>query len=187
MNVKYIIYVVFLVVSQPGFSQVSDTEDVLLQSFANGSEVMFNNSSYKLIPKGKVNTTDILDLNDQNILWSNQIGGYDVIIEAIPGRTIFQKTEDSTPNDFQLAYNEVTRKIAVVTGNIIVNLNGDNDAAAIASDYNLILTYDFPGIHRAFFKIDNQSELTGKLKVLNADYRVIEAYLEIIENFQRAQ
>jgi hypothetical protein len=176
-----------LTLSQPVFSQISDADNELLQSLANGTEIVFNDATFKLIPKGKVSAAGTVNLNDQNIVWSNQLGGYHAIIEAIPGRTIAQTNENSSFNNYQLAYNETTRRVAVITGNIIVNLKINIDAASIASDYNLSIAKDFPRIQRAFFKVENQSELASKLIALNADYRVIEANLEMMEHFHRAR
>ena len=186
-GIRSIGYIIILTLSQPVFSQISDADNELLQSLANGTEVVFNDSTFKLIPKGKVSAAGTVNLNDQNIVWSNQLGGYHVIIEAIPGRTIAQTNENSSFDGYQLAYNETTRKIAVITGNIIVNLKINIDAASIASDYNLTVANDFPRINRAFFKVKNQSELASKLIALNADYRVVEANLEMMEHFQRAR
>jgi hypothetical protein len=186
-GIRSIGYIIILTLSQPVFSQISDADNELLQSLASGSEIMFNEATFKLIPKGKVSAAGTVNLNDQNIVWSNQLGGYHVIIEAIPGRTIAQTNENSLFNGYQLAYNETTRKVAVITGNIIVNLKINIDAASIASDYNLTVANDFPRINRAFFKVKNQSELASKLIALNADYRVVEANLEMMEHFQRAR
>ena len=186
-GIRSIGYIIFLTLSQPVFSQISDADNELLQSLANGTEVVFNDATFKLIPKGKVSAAGTVNLNDQNIVWSNQLGGYHVIIEAIPGRTIAQTNENSSFNNYQLAYNETTRRVAVITGNIIVNLKINIDAASIASDYNLTVANDFPRINRAFFKVKNQSELASKLIALNADYRVVEANLEMMEHFQRAR
>ena len=186
-GIRSIGYIIILTLSQPVFSQISDADNELLQSLANGTEVVFNDSTFKLIPKGKVSAAGTVNLNDQNIVWSNQLGGYHVIVEAIPGRTIAQTNENSSFDGYQLAYNETTRKIAVITGNIIVNLKINIDAASIASDYNLTVANDFPRINRAFFKVKNQSELASKLIALNADYRVVEANLEMMEHFQRAR
>ena len=186
-SIRSIGYIIILTLSQPVFSQISDADNELLQSLANGTEVVFNDATFKLIPKGKVSAAGTVNLNDQNIVWSNQLGGYHVIIEAIPGRTIAQTNENSSFNNYQLAYNETTRRVAVITGNIIVNLKINIDAASIASDYNLSIAKDFPRIQRAFFKVENQSELASKLIALNADYRVIEANLEMMEHFHRAR
>jgi|TARA_B110000438_G_scaffold68231_1_gene68586 hypothetical protein len=186
-GIRSIGYIIILTLSQPVFSQISDADNELLQSLANGTEVVFNDSTFKLIPKGKVSAAGTVNLNDQNIVWSNQLGGYHVIVEAIPGRTIAQTNENSSFDGYQLAYNETTRKIAVITGNIIVNLKSNIDAESIASDYNLSIANDFPRIQRAFFKVENQSELASKLIALNADYRVIEATLEMMEHFHRAR
>jgi hypothetical protein len=179
-------FIVLLFLSQVVFSQISDGEADLLSLQANGPEVLFNDTSYRLIPKGVYASGD-KNLNDQNILWSNQIGGYDVLIEAITTRGMLQQNSALNINAYQLAYNEATRKLAVITGNIIVTTKSEVDAASIASDFNLTLVNDFPRIHRAFFKIENQAELTSKISALNQDYRIVEANLEIIENFQRAR
>ena len=186
-GIRSIGYIIILTLSQPVFSQISDADNELLKSLANGTEVVFNDSTFKLIPKGKVSAAGTVNLNDQNIVWSNQLGGYHVIVEAIPGRTIARTNENSSFDGYQLAYNETTRKIAVITGNIIVNLKSNIDAESIASDYNLSIANDFPRIQRAFFKVENQSELASKLIALNADYRVIEATLEMMEHFHRAR
>ena len=186
-GIRSIGYIIILTLSQPVFSQISDADNELLQSLANGTEIVFNDATFKLIPKGKVSAAGTVNLNDQNIVWSNQLGGYHAIIEAIPGRTIAQTNENSSFNNYQLAYNETTRRVAVITGNIIVNLKINIDAASIASDYNLSIAKDFPRIQRAFFKVENQSELASKLIALNADYRVIEANLEMMEHFHRAR
>ncbi|MFQ3362588.1 MAG: hypothetical protein ACI85X_000758 [Woeseiaceae bacterium] len=180
-------FIVLLFLSQVVFSQISDGEADLLSLQANGPEVLFNDTSYRLIPKGRVYASGDKNLNDQNILWSNQIGGYDVLIEAITTRGMLQQNSALNINAYQLAYNEATRKLAVITGNIIVTTKSEVDAASIASDFNLTLVNDFPRIHRAFFKIENQAELTSKISALNQDYRIVEANLEIIENFQRAR
>ena len=66
-------------------------------------------------------------------------------------------------------------------------MKNSSDSADIEQDYNLKLVNNFPRINRAFFRLNNQSELAQKIQQLTSDVRINDAYYEMIENFQRAQ
>ena len=172
--------VLFFNQHQLAFSQ----ESGFLASHATGLEITSQSSTYKIIPNGRVLNSAVIDPSDTNIIWSNQVGAFNFIIESIPGRSFLQ-AEASNIDDYILAYNPTSDKAVVLTGNIAVSLDNGIDAQTIANEYNLTLVHDFPSIKRAFFKPSNQSQLPSKITVLNSDYRVLSAYLDVIENFRR--
>tara|TARA_B110000008_G_scaffold216993_1_gene216522 strand:+ start:5441 stop:6037 length:597 start_codon:yes stop_codon:yes gene_type:complete len=187
MHEKQLLILIMLVLSYPSMSQILDNEADLLVSKTNGPILMLDTTSYKLIANSRVNVAGLFDLNDQNIIWSSQLGGFDAIIESIPSRASLKEINSSSIEGYQLAYSEEARKIVVFTGNIIVHLKNSSDSADIEQDYNLKLVNNFPRINRAFFRLNNQSELAQKIQQLTSDVRINDAYYEMIENFQRAQ
>ena len=168
-------------------SQIMDDDADLFASKANGPTLMLDSTPYKIVSNSRVNISGLFNLNDQNIIWSSQLGNYDVIVESIPNRTSQKEANISSIEAYQLAYSEETKKIVIVTGNIIVHLKNSSDSADIEQDYNLKLVNNFPRINRAFFRLNNQDELAQKIQQLTSDIRINDAYFEMIENFQRAQ
>ena len=168
-------------------SQIMDDDADLFASKANGPTLMLDSTPYKIVSNSRVNISGLFNLNDQNIIWSSQLGNYDVIVESIPNRTSKKEANISSIEAYQLAYSEETKKIVIVTGNIIVHLKNSSDSADIEQDYNLKLVNNFPRINRAFFRLNNQDELAQKIQQLTSDIRINDAYFEMIENFQRAQ
>lgn len=168
-------------------SQIMDDDADLFASKANGPTLMLDSIPYKIVSNSRVNISGLFNLNDQNIIWSSQLGNYDVIVESIPNRTSKKEANISSIEAYQLAYSEETKKIVIVTGNIIVHLKNSSDSMGIEQDYNLKLVNNFPRINRAFFRLNNQDELAQKIQQLTSDIRINDAYFEMIENFQRAQ
>jgi hypothetical protein len=168
-------------------SQIMDDDADLFASKANGPTLMLDSTPYKIVSNSRVNISGLFNLNDQNIIWSSQLGNYDVIVESIPNRTSKKEANISSIEAYQLAYSEETKKIVIVTGNIIVHLKNSSDSMGIEQDYNLKLVNNFPRINRAFFRLNNQDELAQKIQQLTSDIRINDAYFEMIENFQRAQ
>ena len=168
-------------------SQIMDDDADLFASKANGPTLMLDSTPYKIVSNSRVNISGLFNLNDQNIIWSSQLGNYDVIVESIPNRTSKKEANISSIEAYQLAYSEETKKIVIVTGNIIVHLKNSSDSMDIEQDYNLKLVNNFPRINRAFFRLNNQDELAQKIQQLTSDIRINDAYFEMIENFQRAQ
>jgi len=168
-------------------SQIMDDDADLFASKANGPALMLDSTPYKIVSNSRVNISGLFNLNDQNIIWSSQLGNYDVIVESIPNRTSKKEANISSIEAYQLAYSEETKKIVIVTGNIIVHLKNSSDSMGIEQDYNLKLVNNFPRINRAFFRLNNQDELAQKIQQLTSDIRINDAYFEMIENFQRAQ
>ena len=168
-------------------SQIMDDDADLFASKANGPTLMLDSTPYKIVSNSRVNISGLFNLNDQNIIWSSQLGNYDVIVESIPNRTSKKEANISSIEAYQLAYSEETKKIVIVTGNIIVHLKNSSDSMGIGQDYNLKLVNNFPRINRAFFRLNNQDELAQKIQQLTSDIRINDAYFEMIENFQRAQ
>ena len=168
-------------------SQIMDDAADLFASKANGPTLMLDRTPYKIVSNSRVNISGLFNLNDQNIIWSSQLGNYDVIVESIPNRTSKKEANISSIEAYQLAYSEETKKIVIVTGNIIVHLKNSSDSMGIEQDYNLKLVNNFPRINRAFFRLNNQDELAQKIQQLTSDIRINDAYFEMIENFQRAQ
>ena len=167
-------------------SQIMDDDADLFASKANGPTLMLDSTPYKIVSNSRVNISGLFNLNDQNIIWSSQLGNYDVIVESIPNRTSKKEANISSIEAYQLAYSEETKKIVIVTGNIIVHLKNSSDSMGIEQD-NLKLVNNFPRINRAFFRLNNQDELAQKIQQLTSDIRINDAYFEMIENFQRAQ
>ena len=168
-------------------SQIMDDDADLFASKANGPTLMLDSTPYKIVSNSRVNISGLFNLNDQNIIWSSQLGNYDVIVESIPNRTSKKEANISSIEAYQLAYSAETKKIVIVTGNIIVHLKNSSDSMGIEQDYNLKLVNNFPRINRAFFRLNNQDELAQKIQQLTSDIRINDAYFEMIENFQRAQ
>ena len=98
-----------------------DDDADLFASKANGPTLMLDSTPYKIVSIVEL-IFQVYNLNDQNIIWSYQLGNYDVIVESIPKRTSKKEANISSIEAYQLAYSEETKKIVIVTGNIIVHL-----------------------------------------------------------------
>ena len=96
MHEKQLLILIMLVLSYPSMSQILDNEADLLVSKTNGPILMSDTTSYKLIANSRVNVAGLFDLNDQNIIWSSQLGGFDAIIESIPSRASLKEIHSSS-------------------------------------------------------------------------------------------
>ncbi|MAR82908.1 MAG: hypothetical protein CMD44_03860 [Gammaproteobacteria bacterium] len=178
-NPFYSLFLVFFAYS--GFAQNSD----ILSSHTSGQSFLTDFNNFKLIPNGKVSNRGQVDLNDLDIIWSDQFGEYEIYIDNNPQR---EGLGEGYPlSDYYLLYDDDKQKIAIFTGNIVCQLNNDEDAIDIANDYNLSLSHNFPSINQAFYNFEDLDGLQVILEQLQLDYRVKKAYPEILENFRRAQ
>tara|TARA_B100001113_G_scaffold187726_1_gene153707 strand:- start:130 stop:699 length:570 start_codon:yes stop_codon:yes gene_type:complete len=178
-NPFYSLFLVFFAYS--GFTQNSD----ILSSHTSDQSFLTDFNNFKLIPNGKVSNRGQVDLNNLDIIWSDQFGEYDIYIDNNPQR---ESLGEGYPlSDYYLLYDDDKQKIAIFTGNIVCQLNNDEDAIDIANDYNLSLSHNFPSINQAFYNFEDLDGLQVILEQLQSDYRVKKAYPEILENFRRAQ
>ncbi len=178
-NPFYSLFLVFFAYS--GFAQNSD----ILSSHTSDQSFLTDFNNFKLIPNGKVSNRGQVDLNNLDIIWSDQFGEYDIYIDNNPQREGLG--EGYPTSKYYLLYDDDKQKIAIFTGNIVCQLNNDEDAIDIANDYNLSLSHNFPSINQAFYNFENIDGLQVMLEQLRSDYRIKKAYPEILENFRRAQ
>ncbi|MFT5102090.1 MAG: hypothetical protein ACJA2O_003540 [Candidatus Azotimanducaceae bacterium] len=158
----------------------------LLSSRAIGEDVRAEYETYKIIPTGQVklisstNARSSLATSTGATVWSAQLGGFDMSIQDT--KTVRYASSGLSTSKYLLAYNPRTKKPAIVTGQIIVRLNNGAKSADIAKDFGLTLFADYPHINAAFYEIDRPDELMMKVGLLRSDSRIVDAYLEVIEN-----
>ena len=158
----------------------------LLASHAIGEDVRAEHETYKIIPTGQVklisntNTRSSRATTMGATVWSAQLGGFDLSIQDTGA--VRSASSGLPTSKYLLAYNPRTNKPAIVTGQIIVRLNNGAKSTDIAKEFGLTLVADYPHINAAFYEIDWPDELLMKVSLLKSDSRIVDAYLEVIEN-----
>lgn len=158
----------------------------LLASHAIGEDVRAEHETYKIIPTGQVKLISNTNARSSRAtsvgatVWSAQLSGFDLSIQDTGA--VGSASSGLPASRYLLAYNPRTNKPAIVTGQIIVRLNNGAKSADIAKEFGLTLVADYPHINTAFYEIDWLDELMTKVGLLKSDSRVVDAYLEVIEN-----
>ena len=158
----------------------------LLASHAVGESFRAGHETYKIIPTGQVklisstNSRSSRSTSMGATIWSAQLGGFDLSIQDTGA--VRSGSSGLPTSSYLLAYNPRTNKPAIVTGQIIVRLNNGAKSADIAKEFGLTLVADYPHINAAFYEFDWPDELMTKVGLLRSDSRVVDAYLEVIEN-----
>ena len=158
----------------------------LLASHAIGEGFRAEHETYKIIPTGQVklisntNTRSSRATTMGATVWSAQLGGFDLSIQDTGA--VRSASSGLPTSKYLLAYNPRTKKPAIVTGQIIVRLINGAKSADIAKEFGLTLVADYPHINAAFYEIDWPDELMMKVSLLKSDSRIVDAYLEVIEN-----
>ena len=158
----------------------------LLASHAVGEGFRAGHETYKIIPTGQVklisstNSRSSRSTSMGATIWSAQLGGFDLSIQDTGA--VRSASSGLPTSKYLLAYNPRTKKPAIVTGQIIVRLNNGAKSADIAKEFGLTLVADYPHINAAFYEFDWPDELMTKVGLLKSDSRVVDAYLEVIEN-----
>ena len=158
----------------------------LLASHAVGEGFRAGHETYKIIPTGQVklisstNSRSSRSTSMGATIWSAQLGGFDLSIQDTGA--VRSGSSGLPTSSYLLAYNPRTNKPAIVTGQIIVKLNNGAKSADIAKEFGLTLVADYPHINAAFYEFDWPDELMTKVGLLKSDSRVVDAYLEVIEN-----
>ena len=158
----------------------------LLASLAIGEDVRAEHETYRIIPAGQVklisntNTRSSRATTMGATVWSAQLGGFDLSIQDTGA--VRSASSGLPTSKYLLAYNPRTKKPAIVTGQIIVRLINGSKSADIAKEFGLTLVADYPHINAAFYEIDWPDELLMKVSLLKSDSRIVDAYLEVIEN-----
>jgi hypothetical protein len=158
----------------------------LLASHAIGEDVRAEHETYKIIPTGQVKLISNTNARSSRAtsmgatVWSAQLGGFDLSIQDTGA--VRSASSGLPTSKYLLAYNPRTKKPAIVTGQIIVRLINGAKSADIAKEFGLTLVADYPHINAAFYEIDWPDELMMKVGLLKSDSRVVDAYIEVIEN-----
>ena len=158
----------------------------LLASHAIGEDVRAEHETYKIIPTGQVKLISNTNARSSRAtsmgatVWSAQLGGFDLSIQDTGA--VRSASSGLPTSKYLLAYNPRTKKPAIVTGQIIVRLINGSKSADIAKEFGLTLVADYPHINAAFYEIDWPDELMMKVGLLKSDSRVVDAYIEVIEN-----
>ena len=158
----------------------------LLASHAIGEDVRAEHETYKIIPTGQVKLISSTNARSSRAtsmgatVWSAQLGGFDLSIQDTGA--VRSASSGLPTSKYLLAYNPRTKKPAIVTGQIIVRLINEARSADIAKEFGLTLVADYPHINAAFYEIDWPDELMMKVGLLKSDSRVVDAYIEVIEN-----
>jgi hypothetical protein len=158
----------------------------LLASHAIGEDVRAEHETYKIIPTGQVKLISNTNARSSRAtsmgatVWSAQLGGFDLSIQDTGA--VRSASSGLPTSKYLLAYNPRTKKPAIVTGQIIVRVINGAKSADIAKEFGLTLVADYPHINAAFYEIDWPDELMMKVGLLKSDSRVVDAYIEVIEN-----
>jgi len=158
----------------------------LLASHAIGESFRAGHETYKIIPTGQVKLISSTNARSSratsigSTVWSAQLGRFDMSIQDTGA--VRSASSGLPTSRYLLAYNPRTNKPAIVTGQIIVRLNNGAKSADIAKEFGLTLVADYPHINAAFYELEWPDELMTKVGLLKSDSRVVDAYLEVIEN-----
>jgi|GEM_PF-6777281 hypothetical protein len=103
--------------------------------------------------------------------------GANIALKQQTGRVF--RTSQITP---KMAYNTRTGNRALVTGQIIVQLQPDITAQDIADTYGLGIISDFTHLNLAFLTINSGQELLQMVQLINQDTRIESAEIDILEH-----
>jgi len=178
---------------------ISDTLSVNVNSIvalqAQKSVIVFksNSDQYQLIPgdhaKLSVSVFKAQTKNPQGLgaaLWADAKNKFSLPI-ANHETTLQSAVTFSNINHYdQIAYNERTGAIAVITGQILCSYASNYDAKFISEHFDIKLISDFPHLKTAFYRVHPWQDLFSITKSLNQSGLVASAEVEVIENFAMA-
>lgn len=84
-----------------------------------------------------------------------------------------------------VALNVQTGSLAVITGNIWLKLKDINNAAPMATEYDLTLSFANAAMSTAFYQIPAETDIQALRKRLQADSRVIRVTLDMVDRIRR--
>ncbi len=176
--------------------ELVDHTITLLESNATGETVRSEHETYRIVPSGKVvvrasaateNENNAISTVSSNTasssVWAADFGRFHLSIEKSTAVSTALSASPPSPQ-YQLAFNTRTKRAAVVTGQIVVQLMKGASVQSIADDYGLSVSADYSHINRAFYTTTYVDELMDKVELLKSDQRINDAYLDILENLE---
>ena len=160
-----------------------------LRAAAVGAEIRAEHEVYRLVRGGNVDLTDGVEQSastrQSSAGWQARLGRFELSIDPRAGtRSTSSAVPDTT---YQLAFNPRTGNPAVVTGMIITKLAPGTDAGQVASSLGLTVAAEFDHLDAAVFQTHYADNLAAQVDALQSDYRVVNAYAEVIEHLPTAR
>lgn len=179
-----LLYAVYASAALPGKISKIDANAVFLAKMADNSNQSFNSLGqiYRILKSGYAihqgDNSKPLKAG-QNLNWSQKLGNYQIIIPRGNTPTVQPKNAKF----YQIAYNNNSKNLGILTGRIIVKFKTKFAAEEIANAYQLNISSQFARLNVAFFTPKNGDivSINQQLKQNNAlEY----ARIEVLENIK---
>jgi hypothetical protein len=169
-----------------------ETDAIVVQK-AQESGIAFisNGDQYQLISGGRAFATDMTTSGISasqshglgELLWEGVNGTFDLTISSQNANQQNAQVLSNSTSYRQIAYNQRTEGIAIITGQIIVTYTAEYDATFIATNFGIQLIYNFPHLNTAFYTLNPGQDIFLMTNSLNQSGIVSSAEVEVMENF----
>ena len=169
-----------------------ETDAIVVQK-AQESGIAFisNGDQYQLISGGLAFATDMstsgISASQSHglgeLLWEGVNGTFDLTISSQNANQQNAQVLSNSTSYRQIAYNQRTEGIAIITGQIIVTYTAEYDATFIATNFGIQLIYNFPHLNTAFYTLNPGQDIFLMTNSLNQSGIVSSAEVEVMENF----
>lgn len=117
--------------------------------------------------------------------WSNQLSNWNITIPSTNTITntvaVIESSTASVPPPTRVVFNYSTGNLAVVTNELSIKARSNNDALALALQYNMKLKFFSDGLQRAFYEVDMDVDIIN-LKTTLMQSGLTEVIIDIMEN-----
>lgn len=171
---------------------VNETSPIIIQK-AQESGIAFisNGDQYQLISGGRAFKPDIspsgISASQSHgvgyLLWEGVNGTFDLTISSLNANQQNAQVLSNSTSYRQIAYNQRTEGIAIITGQIIVTYTANYDSEFIAANFGIQLIDDFSHLKTAFYTVKLDQDIFIITNSLNQSGLVTSAEVEVIENF----
>ena len=196
---KLLLAVALTLVSASSFANVEIIKDLsvevnpVIAQKAQESGIAFisNGDQYQLISGGRAFATDMstsgISASQSHgvgyLLWEGVNGTFDLTISSLNANQQNAQVLSNSTSYRQIAYNQRTEGIAIITGQIIVTYTAEYDATFIATNFGIQLIYNFPHLNTAFYTLNPGQDIFLMTNSLNQSGIVSSAEVEVMENF----
>ena len=172
-------------------SSVERNSIVVEKAQESGIAFISNGDQYQLISGGLAFATDMstsgISASQSHglgeLLWEGVNGTFDLTISSQNANQQNAQVLSNSTSYRQIAYNQRTEGIAIITGQIIVTYTANYDSEFIAANFGIQLIDDFSHLKTAFYTVNPDQDIFIITNSLSQSGLVSSAEIEIIENF----
>ena len=145
-----------------------------LQPLGNNKKLLINKGNFQFYQTSKNNVSS-------KMLAQNKLKAQVANQPSTPNYSVLKT------NEFFVAWNERTNKLAIVTGSLLIKMKNFSQSDELVQDYNLLKTHQFGGLNKlVIVKVDVMA-INSTIARIKKDHRVESVQAEILENFNYPQ